>query len=110
MSAVYRMDVQPAPGHPLLPGVATPYDIRTHLLPEDRDAFDTAFAAALAGARTSLDLTVLFETLEHWRRRALVQSDPADFRRVVRRAAELLSDGDIPADEPLAVTRARVGI
>jgi hypothetical protein len=30
-----------------------------------------------------------------------------EYRRVVRRAAELLCGEDIPADEPLAVIRAR---
>jgi len=79
-------------------------------LPEDRERFDDAYEQALAQARHSLDLTELFKTLEHWRRLALLQSNPADFRRVVRRAAEALTGEEIPADEPLGVTRARVGL
>jgi hypothetical protein len=107
--ATYAFDDQPRTGHPLLPG-ASPHDIRAHLLPEDRDEFDAAYAQALTDARESLDLSGLFKTLEQWRCAALLQSDPADFRRVVRRAAELLTGEAIPEDEPLAVTRAKAGM
>ena len=93
----------------MLPGAA-PAAIRAAVLPEDRERFDVAFEEALAHARDSLDLTELFKTLEHWRRMALLQSNPADFRRVVRRAAEALTGAEIPADERLEVTRARVDL
>lgn len=106
MTATYAYDEQPRTGHPLLPG-ASPYDIRANLLTEDRDKFDAEYLEALAEARESLDLTELFKTLEQWRRLALLQSDPSNFRRVVRRAAELLTGENIAADEPLAVTRAK---
>jgi hypothetical protein len=109
VSAWYTYDEQPWAGHPLLPGAA-PRDIRANLLPEDRDRFDAEYAQALADARDSLDLTGLFKTLEHWRRLAVLQRDPADFRRVVRRAAELLTGDSIPDDEPLSVTRAKAGM
>jgi uncharacterized protein DUF6247 len=89
----------------LRPG-ASPHDIRTALLPEDRMVFDAAHERALA----SLDVTELPRTLEHWRRTAVIQSDPQDFRRVVRRVAESLTGDAIPADEPLAVTRAQAGM
>lgn len=96
-------------GHPLRPG-ASPHDIRAALLADDRVQFDDAYARALADARVSLDLTELFRTLEQWRRTALLHSDPQEFRRVVRRAAELLTGEAIPSDEPLAVTRAKAGM
>ena len=102
-------DEQPRRGHPLLPG-AVPADIRAALLPEDRERFDVAYGEALVQARESLDLTELFKRLEHWRRVAVLQSDPAEFRRVVRRAATTLTGQDIPEEEPLAVTRGRVDL
>ncbi len=75
------------------------------MLPEDRGAFLTEYAGALAAPRDSLDLTGLFRMLEHWRRVAALQSDPQVFRRVARRAAHLLTGQPSPEDEPLAVTR-----
>lgn len=95
--------------HPLAPGAA-PADIRAGLLVEDRAGFDAAYAEALEAARESLDLTELFETLEHWRRVAALQSDRADFIRMARQAAELLTGEPVPEDEPLAVTRAKAGL
>jgi len=80
------------------------------LLPEDRARFDAAYELALTRTRESLDLTELLRTLEHWRRTALVQRDPEEFRRVVRRAAELLTGQASQVDEPLAVTRAKAGM
>jgi hypothetical protein len=109
VTATWAYDEQPRRGHPLLPGAA-PAAIRAALLPEDRERFDVAYGEALVQARESLDLTELFKRLEHWRRVALLQSDSAEFRRVVRRAATTLTGQDIPEDEPLAVTRARAGL
>jgi hypothetical protein len=80
------------------------------LLPDDRERFDQAYERALGQAQASLDLTELFKTLEHWRRIAVIQRDPRDFLRVVRRAAELLTGEAVSADEPLAVTRAKAGM
>ena len=93
----------------LRPGAA-PRDIRQNLLPEDREQFDAAYGPALADARKSLDLTVLFKILEQWRRLAVLQSDPAGYRHAVRRAAELLTGEPVPEDEPLSVTRAKAGM
>jgi hypothetical protein len=76
----------------------------------DRIRFDAAYEVALAESRESLDLPGLFRMLEHWRRVAVLQSDPEGYRRVVRRAAEALTGEEIPADEPLEVTRARAGL
>lgn len=47
--------------------------------------------------------------LEHWRRVAALQADPEVFRRIVRRAAQLLAGQAGSEDEPLAVTRQKAG-
>jgi hypothetical protein len=84
---MYSVDEDPVPGrHPLARG-ASPEAIRSALLTEDQDEFDAAYEAALADARTSLDLTGLFRMLEQWRGIVALQSDPEVFRRVARRAA-----------------------
>jgi Family of unknown function (DUF6247) len=98
---MYSADESPAERrHPLAKG-ASPKAIAAALLPED--------TTALNAARESLDLTSLFQMLEHWRRVAALQADPQVFRRVARRAAELLTGQPSPEDEPLAVTRQKAG-
>ena len=109
MTATDAYDEQPADGHPLRPGAA-PAAIRAALLPADRDAFDIAFGAALSESRQSLDLGELFRTLEHWRRVAVLQSNPENYRRMVRRVAETLTREPVPADEPMHITRAMAGL
>jgi DNA-binding IclR family transcriptional regulator len=94
--------------HPLAKG-ASPEAIAAALLPADRSEFLTEYAAALDAAREHLDLTGLFQMLEHWRRVAALQADPQVFRRVARRAAQLLTGQPSPEDEPLAVTRQKAG-
>jgi hypothetical protein len=109
VTALWSYDDQPRRGDPLLPGAA-PAAIRDALLPEDRAKFDGAYERALAVARETLDLGELFCELENWRRQAVLQRDREGFRRLVRRVAELLTGEPVPADEPLAVTRARAGL
>jgi hypothetical protein len=109
VTATYAYDEQPTSGHPLRPG-ASPRAIRAALLPVDSTTFDAAYEAALAESRESLDLTGLFKMLEHWRRVAVLQSDPEGYQRVVRRAAGALTGEGIAADEPLEVTRAKAGM
>ena len=109
MVVTYAVGEQPPGRHPLAPG-ASPGAIRTALLPEDRGVFDAAYSTALDAARESLDLAALFEMLERWRRIAALQADRDNFRRVVRRVAELRTGESVPADEPLSVTRANVGL
>jgi hypothetical protein len=109
MTAQWSFDDRPRTGDPLGQGAA-PADIRAALLPGDARAFDEAYAAALAAARESLDLTELFACLEHWRRVALLQRDPSRFASIARRAAERLTGRAVPADEPLAKMRRRAGI
>lgn len=110
MTALHPSQEPPAGGHPLRPG-ASPGAIRAALLTnQDRSAFDADYEQALAEARQSLDLAELFKTLEQWRRIAVLQSDPENFRRVARRTAELLTGQPVPDDEPLSVTRAKAGL
>lgn len=106
---MYAYDEHPAGGHPLRPG-ASPRAIRAALLSTDRTRFDVAYEEALVESRESLDLAGLFKMLEHWRRVAVLQSDPAGYRRVVRCAAEALTGEEIPADEALEITRAKAGM
>jgi DNA-binding IclR family transcriptional regulator len=106
---MYSVDEQPASGrHPLAKG-ASPEAIAAALLPEDRTEFLAEYEQALGAARESLDLTDLFRMLEHWRRVAALQADPEVFRRVARRAAELLTGEPSPVDEPLELTRQKAG-
>jgi len=109
VTASWSFDEQPRTGDPLLPG-ATPAAIRDALLLEDRAAFETAYEHALSRAREDLDLTELFQTLERWRRLALLQRDPARFTSIARRAAERLTGEPVAEDEPLVQTRRRAGI
>jgi Family of unknown function (DUF6247) len=109
VTASWSFDEQPHTGDPLLPGAA-PAAIRDALLPEDGAAFETAYQLGLIRAREDLDLTELFQTLEHWRRLAVLQRDPARFSSIARRAAERLTGDPVPEDESLAQTRRRAGI
>lgn len=106
---MYSVDDEPADGHPLRKG-ASPAAIRAALPAEDRGDFDADYDKALARAGTSRDLTELFTVLEHWRRLAVLQSEPEVFRRVARRAAELRTGAPRPEDEASsAVVRADTG-
>ena len=109
MTALWSFDEQPRTGDPLLPG-ATLAAIRDGLLPHDRAAFEVAYQEALADARESLELGELFQTLEQWRRLALLQRDPERFVSVIRRAAERLTGEPIPDGEPWEDTRRRAGL
>ncbi|MGH3871680.1 MAG: hypothetical protein ACRDSR_09225 [Pseudonocardiaceae bacterium] len=46
--------------------------------------------------------------LEYWRMRLWITRDRHEHRRVVRRAAELLTGQELSPDEPVAVTEARL--
>lgn len=108
VTASYSVDDGPTGRHPLAKG-ASPEAIAAALLPEDQAAFLTEYEQALMKARETLDLTALFTMLEHWRRVAALQADPAVFRRVARRAAHLLTGEPSPEDEPLEETRRKAG-
>ena len=107
VTATYSVDEPASRARHRLAHGASPEAIHSALLPEDQEAFDVAYAAALGGARESLDLTGLSRMLEHWRGLAALQHDPEVFRRVARRAAEKLTGHPSPEDEPLTVTRAK---
>jgi hypothetical protein len=109
MAAMYSVEHESAGRHPLAAG-ASPEAIRAALLAEDRSRFDEALDVALGEVRRGLDLTVLFDMLERWRRIAVVQSDRERFAAVARRVAEQVTGESSPGDEPLAVTRAKAGM
>jgi hypothetical protein len=90
-----------------LPG-ASPREIRAALRAEFRPEFDRDYQAALDEAKRSLELAGVHELLEHWRTRAWITRDPGEHRRLVRRAAELLTGTQPPAGESLAVTETRL--
>jgi Family of unknown function (DUF6247) len=106
------MSVAATSDDPTLPPLplagATPREIRAALHPEFRAEFDRDYQGALAEAGRSLDLSGLHETIEHWRHRSWITRDREKHRRVVRRAAELLSGDEPPAEEPVEVTEARL--
>lgn len=95
----------PALPPPPLPG-ASPRDIRAALHPEHRSDFDRDYLDALAEAGHSLELAVVHDTVEHWRRRSWITRDADEYRRVVRRAVELLTGTAPPADQSVAATEA----
>jgi uncharacterized protein DUF6247 len=90
-----------------LPG-ASPREIRAALRTEFRPEFDRDYQAALAEAGRTLELGGVQDVLEHWRMRSWITRDPSEHRRIVRRAAELVSGTEPPADEPVAVTESRL--
>lgn len=109
MTVAEHASESPAERHPLRRG-ASPATIRARLLPEDAERFLAAYQAALVDARDALDLTPVFEVVEHWRQIAALQSDPVAFRRSVRAVAELTTGEASPEDEPLDVSRAKAGM
>ena len=69
-----------------------------------------AYEAALDEARRTLELAPVEQVIEQWRVVALLQADPARFRRTVRRAAEFFTGRASPEDEPFEVTRGQAGM
>ncbi|WP_063628948.1 DUF6247 family protein [Amycolatopsis taiwanensis] len=86
-------------------------EVRAALIPEEAVEFERDWRAALARAGETLDLSEVLETLESWRLVAqLTAATGAEAHRAMyRRAAARLAGEDIPADEPLARTKARLG-
>lgn len=98
---------------------ATPRDVRAALIPEEVGDFDRQWRAAMAEAADTLDLTVVFETLDSWRRRATITQSLGqdDYRRMLARAEYTQRTGEVPpgvrthsADEVKAVIRERLGL
>ena len=75
---------------------------------EYRDKFERDYREALDKAAQSFDLSEMFEVVESWRRRCCVTRDRDSYRRMMRRASELLFGEVPPDDEPLAFTEKRV--
>lgn len=91
---------------------ATPAQVRAALIPEEADEFDHQWRTVMATATATLDLTDVLATLESWRRIAWMTTanGPDAHRRMYRRAAAALTGHDIPTDEPLPLTKARLGL
>ena len=95
--------------HPLANG-ASPAVIQQWLTPVDARRFVSEYEEAIDEARTSLELTAVFEVIERWRRLAILQTDPEAYRRTIRRAAELATGQPSPDDEPVEISAAKAGL
>ncbi len=91
---------------------AAPAEVRAALVLEEAAEFDQQWREVMAAATEALDLSEMLATLEFWRRvaRLTPATGPEAHRVMYRRAAALLAGEDIPADEPLPRTKARLGL
>ncbi len=91
---------------------ASPSEIRTALIPEEQPQFDQQYRDALREAAETYNLAGLIEVLEAWRHVAwMTTAGGAEaHRRMLRTAAARLSGEHIPHEEPLAHTKARLGL
>jgi hypothetical protein len=91
---------------------ATPAEVRAALIPEEVAEFDQQWREVMAVATEALDLSDVLAILESWRRvaRLTAVAGPEAHRAMYRRAAARLAGKDIPADEPLPQTKARLGL
>jgi hypothetical protein len=91
---------------------ATPAEVRAALIPEEAAEFDQQWRDVMARATEALDLSEVLATLESWRRvaRLTTVTGPEAHRAMYRRAAARLAGEDIPADEPLLRTTARLAL
>jgi hypothetical protein len=91
---------------------ASPAEVRAALIPEEAAEFEREWRRVLARAAETLELSEVLETLESWRRvaRLTAAAGAHGHRAMYRRAAARLTGEDIPADEPVARTKARLGL
>ena len=91
---------------------ASPAEVRAALVPEEAAEFDRQWREVMARATDTLDLSEVLETLESWRRvaRLTAAAGAAAHRGMYRRAAARLTGEDVPADEPLPRTKARLSL
>lgn len=98
---------------------ASPAEVRAALIPEEVPDFDQSWRAAMAKATEAVDLTPVFETLDHWRRHAWTAQALGvdDYRRMLARAEYTLRTGNPPpgtvthsAEEVKALIRRRLGL
>jgi hypothetical protein len=116
----YREDMSAEAVEPLRPRDyldATPREVRAALIPEERADFDLSWRKALAEAAESLDLTGVQETLDSWRRVAMITVAHGHdaHRRMLRRAEHTTRTGELPPDAvPMedikAMVRERLGL
>ncbi|MBO0850969.1 MAG: hypothetical protein J2P20_16025 [Pseudonocardia sp.] len=91
---------------------ASPAQVRAALIPEEAAEFDRQWREVMARATETLDLAEVHATLDSWRRVAWLTASAGEqaHRRMYRRAAGRLAGHDIPDDEPLTRTKARIGL
>lgn len=101
----------PEPRRPLFAD-ASPAQVRAALIPEEAVEFDHQWRDVMTRATETLDLTEVLAVLESWRRVAwLTTANGSDaHRRMYRRAAARRANEDIPDNEPLPRTKARLGL
>uniref|UniRef100_UPI0037CAC91A DUF6247 family protein n=1 Tax=Amycolatopsis benzoatilytica TaxID=346045 RepID=UPI0037CAC91A len=91
---------------------ASPAEVRAALIPEEAAEFEREWRAVMTKAADTLDLAEVLETLEEWRLVAQLTAaaGPEQHRAMYRRAAVRLTGEDVPVTEPLADTKARLGL
>ena len=91
---------------------ASPAEVRAALIAEEAAEFDQQWREVMARATETLDLSEVLETLDSWRRvaRLTAAAGAEAHRAMYRRAAARLIGQDVPADEPLPRTKARLGL
>jgi len=91
---------------------ASPAEVRAALIPEEAAEFDQQWRQVMARATETLDLSEVLATLDSWRRvaRLTAAAGAGAHRAMYRRAAGRLSGGDVPAEESLPRTKARLGL
>ena len=87
-------------------------EVRTALIPEEAVEFEREWREVMSRATEALDLSEVLETLESWRLVAQLTAaaGPEAHRAMYRRAATRLTGEDVPADEPLSRTKARLSL
>lgn len=90
----------------------SPRQIRSVLLPEQVEAFEAEFDAALSTAHQTLHLGQLHHMLRMWRRQALMtERDPEGHRRMLATAAEVQRSGNPRSGSvPWSVLKAELGL
>jgi len=90
-------DVQPDTSRPPFAD-ASPAQVRAALVPEDVVRFDQQWRDAMATATEALDLTVVHELLDSWRRVAWLTAARGHegYRRILARAEETLRTREVP--------------
>jgi hypothetical protein len=91
---------------------ASAAEVRAALIPEEAAEFDRQWRDVVAEAARTSDDTRMQKVLDSWRRIAwsTVASGSEVHRQMYRRAAAKLTGHEIPADEPLWQTKARLGL